>query len=125
MIPENTNAPLKADCNPRLVRRGPVETTTGMIRVKVYVQQDTEDRWIAKVHGSSPISYAGQTRKEAIQLALKGASVRADQPGRICCKKCGEPGGRFKATGLCYDCMYQPNNQAQSSAGLTDATCLE
>lgn len=56
-------------------RRSPIETTTGMIRVKVYVQQDKEDRWIAKVHGSSPISYAGQTRKEAIQLALKGASI--------------------------------------------------
>jgi len=60
---------------PRLVRRGLVETTTGMIRVKVYVQQDTEDRWIAKVSGSSPISYAGQTRKEAIRLALEGASI--------------------------------------------------
>lgn len=59
----------------RLVRRGPVETTTGMVRVKVYVQQETEDHWVAKVHGSSPISYAGQTRKEAIRLALKGASV--------------------------------------------------
>jgi hypothetical protein len=29
--------------------------------------------------------------------------------GRICCVRCGEPGGRFKATGLCYRCMYFPN----------------
>lgn len=57
------------------IRRGPVETATGMVRVNVYVQQETEDYWIAKIHGSYPISYAGKTRKEAIRLALKGASV--------------------------------------------------
>lgn len=61
--------------NAQPIRRGPVETTTGLIRVKVYVQQESDDYWVAKVHGSSPICYAGQTRKEAIQLALKGASV--------------------------------------------------
>lgn len=62
-------------CLPRLVRRGPVETTTGMIRVKVDVQQESDDYWVARVQGSAPKCYAGQTRKEAIRLALKGASI--------------------------------------------------
>lgn len=57
------------------VRRGPVETTTGMIRVTVYVQQETEDRWFAKVASSSSLTYAGRTRREAIRLALQGAST--------------------------------------------------
>jgi len=61
--------------NPYPIMRGPIETTTGMIRVKVLVQQERENRWIAKVQGSSPLSHSGQTRKEAIRLALKGASV--------------------------------------------------
>jgi len=61
--------------HPRLVRRGPVETTTGMIRVKVDVQQESDDYWVARVQGGAPKCYAGQTRKEAIRLALKGASI--------------------------------------------------
>ena len=55
--------------------RGPVETTTGMIRVKVDVQQESDDYWVAQVQGSAPKCYAGRTRKEAIRLALKGASI--------------------------------------------------
>lgn len=67
--------PTDARRHARPVRRGPVGTTTGMIRVKVDVQQETEDSWLARVQGSAPICYRGQTRKEAIRLALKGASV--------------------------------------------------
>jgi hypothetical protein len=67
------------------VRRSPVETTTGMIRVKVDVQQESDDYWVARVQGSAPKSYAGRTRKEAIRLALKGASIPPKQGdhGRI------------------------------------------
>lgn len=65
----------------RLVRRGPVETTTGMIRVNVEVQQESDDYWIARVRGSAPKCYAGQTRKEAIRRALKGASILPNAEG--------------------------------------------
>ena len=57
-------------------RRGPVETVTGQITVNVYVQQDSPDYWVAKVSGNSPIAYAGQTKKEAVANALKGASLK-------------------------------------------------
>lgn len=67
--------PTDARRHARLVRRGPVETTTGMIRVKVDVQQETEDSWFARVQGTGPKCHCGRTRKDAIQLALKGASV--------------------------------------------------
>lgn len=50
------------------------EITTGMIRVKIYVQELSLGRWVARVHGSA-LSYTGRTRKEAIQLALNGESV--------------------------------------------------
>jgi hypothetical protein len=43
--------------------------------------------------------------------------------GRICCVRCGEPGGRFKATGLCYQCMYFPNvNRQRPLPAETDDT---
>ena len=57
-------------------RRGPIETVTGKITVNVYVQQESPDYWVAKVLGNFPIAYAGQTKKEAIANALKGASLK-------------------------------------------------
>jgi hypothetical protein len=57
-------------------RRGPIETVTGKITVNVLVQQDSPDYWVAKVLGSSQIAYAGQTKKEAVSKALKGASLK-------------------------------------------------
>jgi hypothetical protein len=42
----------------------------------VYVQQKSPDCWVAKVSGNSPIAYAGQTKKEAVAKALKGASLK-------------------------------------------------
>jgi hypothetical protein len=76
----NTKKDASAGCMKRLVRRGPVETTTGMIRVKVDVQQESDDYWVARVQGSAPKCYAGQTRKEAIRLALNGASIPPNAP---------------------------------------------
>lgn len=60
-------------------RRGPIETVTGKITVNVYVQQESPDCWVAKVSGNSPIAYAGQTKKEAVAKALKGASLKPHQ----------------------------------------------
>ena len=55
--------------------RGEVETTTGLIRVRVDVQMETPRRWIAHVFGQ-PYNVVGETRKEAIRTALRMASVK-------------------------------------------------
>lgn len=57
-------------------RRGPLETTTGMIRVKVEVQQEREGLWYARVPIYSELVWTGRTRKEAIQFALKAANAK-------------------------------------------------
>ncbi len=55
-------------------RRGPIETATGYILVKLDVQHDTEDCWSAKIHNTKHVYSEGKTREEAIQNALRAAS---------------------------------------------------
>ena len=60
----------------RRIKRGPLETTTGMLRVNLSVQQEEENLWYARVQGSGTILYSGRTRASAIRNALSGSSVK-------------------------------------------------
>ena len=56
----------------RFVRRGPLEITAGMIRVRVQVQREKDGLWYAVV-GTTIRN--GSTRQEAIRSVLEASSV--------------------------------------------------